>query len=172
MISCPVERVEEIKLNNETLIGAVRYAPILSCITVGVFSLGCIVVAFASGERSFWPLLAIGLFCGTMAFSVWKTLEDRPTISVYETFLILFDADNPTMVSKVLFDDIEEWNIVPNSNSVRFLFKDGREKFKDTFVAGSAYRYLMKGMPEKEKSERKRIKDRDNPLRFNNPFKK
>ena len=169
-MSCRIQKISEIDLHNENKIGAVRYAPILSCIIIGAVSLIFVILSMLP-QKKIWLLFGLGIFCAAMAVFVYRNLEDKPTIDVYETFMILYDPDDITLGRQVMYDDIEEWNVVPNSNSVRFLMKDGKEMFKDTFNGEDVYKYLIQVMPDKEKVEKEKERNRKSKLRFHNPFK-
>ena len=163
--------VSELQISNEHKIGTVMYAPILSCGIIGAFGIGLLVL-FVVVSPKLWALFIMGLCFLAYAAINFIKIKDKPTIDVYKTFLILRNPENPEYGTKIQNEDIDEWNVITNSNSVRFLLTDGTEKFKDTFVTGKAYGMLMETMPEKEKLEKEKIKNRQRPLKFHNPFKK
>lgn len=135
---------------NRTLIGAFVFAALM-VITMNIY---CVI---------------IGVFVLIYAVFVYKTVEDYRTLSIYDTYVLITELDNPEKVRKINYDDVEEWTCKNNegkANCVFFKLKDGEMIYKDTFQFNQAYNELNKIMPEKESMAIKRERQRKVQMKF------
>ena len=86
----------------ETLICDVNYKPTLSLILGAIFG----VLMLFTGN-----ILSIGLGVFILAFVIFvhMTIKDRITLSIYPSFVLIYQLDNTDNVRKIYYEDIEEW---------------------------------------------------------------
>lgn len=97
--------------------------------------------------------IILSVFVLIYALFVTKTVEDYLTLSIYDTYVLVSELDNPEKVRKINYEDIEEWTCKNNegkANCIMFKLIDGEVIYKDTFQFNKAFNELNKLIPEKE----------------------
>ena len=113
----------------ETLICDIYYKPTFSLILGAIFG----VLMFFTGN-----LLAImlGLFILVFVIFVYLKVKDYITLSIYPSFVLIYQLGNTEMVRKIYYEDFEEWTCKDSegkSNAVMIKLKTQEVIYKDTF---------------------------------------
>lgn len=159
----PLELID----NDGQLIGEVFYKPHRAII------FGSITALLLAITRQ--PLaILLGVFVLALSLYVHYIIKDRKTLGVYDSYIIVYASDNPNLVRKISFDDIEEWDCKANENGVdAFMIKliDQEVIYKDTFQLPKAFKLLRKVLPLKETRKIEEEKYKKKKLKFDNPLK-
>ena len=154
----------------ETLICDIYYKPTFSLILGALFG----VLMFFTGN-----ILAIvlGVFVLAFVLFVYLKVQDYITLSIYPSFVLVYQLGNSEMVRKIYYEDVEEWTCKDSegkSNAVMIKLKTQEVIYKDTFQTSKAYGKFDKIMHEKETRAIQQEKNRQRELKFKFkwPFKK
>ncbi len=154
----------------ETLICDIGYKPTTSLILGVIFG----VLMFFTGN-----ILAIvlGVFVLAFAIFVYLKVADYITLSIYPSFVLVYQLKNEEMVRKIYYEDIEEWTCKDaegKSNSVMIKLKTQEVIYKDTFQTSKVYGKFDKIMHEKETRaiQQEKNRQREFKFKFKWPFKK
>lgn len=111
----------------------------------------------------------LGAFMLLYVVFVAKTVKDYPIISLYDTYMLIYELESYDMVRRINYVDIEEWTCKDTkgqNNCVRFKLIDGENIYKDTFQTSKAYSELNKLIPEKESLAIKHARQKDIKMKF------
>ncbi len=122
----------------------------------------------------------LGLFILAYTLFVSFVVKDAPAMDIYSTFALIYKLDEPTLVRKVDYKDIEEWTCTDNegkSNCVKIKLANGEIIYKDTFQSAKVYRLFNKMMRDKESRivQHRKMEEKNRQMkskfRFKLPFK-
>ena len=108
---------------------------------------------------------------------VFLKVEDYLTLSIFPTFVLVYQLGSTEMVRKINYEDIEEWTCKDNegkSNCVMIKLKTQEVIYKDTFQSSKVYGKFDKIMHEKETRaiQQEKNRQREFKFKFRWPFKK
>lgn len=131
---------------NEKLIVDVKFKPMSTLIFGGV--LGGVCCATLN------PLaIVLGGVILLYSIFVYMNVKDYITLSIYETFVLVYAYQSEDLVRVIKYEDVVEWGCKTDegkSNAMMFRLNTGEVIYKDTFQANKAFSALNKIMPERE----------------------
>lgn len=131
---------------NEKLIVDVKFKPMSTLIFGGV--LGGVCCATLN------PLaIVLGGVILLYSIFVYMNVKDYITLSIYETFVLVYAYQSEDQVRVIKYEDVVEWGCKTDegkSNAMMFRLNTGEVIYKDTFQANKAFSALNKIMPERE----------------------
>ena len=131
---------------NEKLIIDVKFKPMNTLIFGAVLGVLCCVTLNTYAIILGGVILAYSLF-------VYMNVKDYITLSIYETFVLVYAYESEDQVRVIKYDDVVEWGCKTDegkSNAMMFRLNTGEVVYKDTFQANKAFSALNKIMPERE----------------------
>ncbi|MBO4218266.1 MAG: hypothetical protein J5694_06265 [Erysipelotrichaceae bacterium] len=153
--------ISEIKPADQPL-KAITYKPYVPCYICVAAGVGMLLLRH-------WAFLVLGLiFIGLSLFVLFK-IKDHKVLDIYSDGVLIYSLNEESKGIYVRYDDLAEWTTKSaqgGSECVYFLLADGTQIYKDTFQALTAYRQLIKLMPEKESEHIRMEKLKGEPFSF------
>ncbi len=155
---------------NEKLIVDVKFKPMSTLIFGAILGVLCCVtlnpLAIVLGG-------VILLYC----IFVYMNVKDYITLSIYETFVLVYAYQSTEQVRVIKYEDVVEWGCKTDegkSNAMMFRLNTGEVVYKDTFQANKAFSALNKIMPERETRtmQLEEFKAKGKKYKFRLPFGK
>ena len=155
---------------NEKLIVDVKFKPMSTLIFGGVLGIVCC--------ATLNPLaIVLGGVILLYSIFVYMNVKDYITLSIYETFVLVYAYQSEDLVRVIKYEDVVEWGCKTDegkSNAMMFRLNTGEVIYKDTFQANKAFSALNKIMPERETRTMKleEFKAKGKNYKFRLPFGK
>ena len=155
-------KATDIKVDS-ALIGIVSFKQKVAPIICFIFGIAIMFVA------SIWAKI-LGTFFVIMAMFVFRFVEDKRTIDVYQNGVVIYNAKDNDLAFYLPFDDVKQWKASREGghDSIIFELNNGQKTGVDTFQLDKAYEYLIKACPKKEEREVQREKNKK--MKFANPL--
>ena len=131
---------------NEKLIVDVKFKPMNTLI------FGCVLGVLCCVTLNMYAIILGGVILAYSLF-VYMNVKDYITLSIYETFVLVYAYESEDQVRVIKYEDVVEWGCKTDegkSNAMMFRLNTGEVIYKDTFQAGKAFSALNKIMPERE----------------------
>lgn len=115
----------------------------------------------------------LGAFFIIMALIVFKFVEDRKVIDIFEKGCIIYHPRDNTLGYYLKYDDIKEWKVSHENghDSIIFTLKDGNRTLFDSFEINKAYNALDEIIHDKEERAVQAQKNKNMHWEIRNPFK-
>lgn len=155
-------KATDIKVDS-ALIGIVSFKQKVAPVICFIFGIAIMFVA------SIWAKI-LGAFFVIMAMFVFRFVEDKRTIDVYQNGVVIYNAKDNDLAFYLPFDDVKQWKASREGghDSIIFELNNGQKTGVDTFQLDKAYEYLIKACPKKEEREVQREKNKK--MKFANPL--
>lgn len=160
------QKLEDIKIDS-ALVKSVNFkpksAPIV-CLLIGILMM--IVNNFL--------VRLLGAFFIIMALVVFKFVEDRKVIDVYEKGCLLYHPKDQTLGYYLNYDDVKMWKVSRENghDQIIFTLRDGNRTFFESFQISKAYNALDSIIHDKEERAIQAKKNKQMHWEIRNPFKK
>ena len=165
-----LQNISEIKPAGQPL-RTITYKPYTACYIGTAAGIGMLFL------RN-WIFIVLGLFFIALALFVLLKIKDRKVLDIYQDGVLIYGLEDSSRGMYLRYGEVAEWSTKSaqgGSECVYFVLEDGRQIYKDTFQALTAYRQLIKLIPEKETEHIRLEKMRAQPFkwsRFLDIFKK
>lgn len=155
-------KATEIKVDSP-LVGIVSFKQRIAPIVCFVFGVAIMFVA------SIWAKI-LGAFFILMAMFVFRFVEDKRTIDIYKSGVVIYNTKDNDLAFYLPYEDVKQWKASREGghDSIIFELNDGQKTGVDTFQLEKAYEYLIKACPNKEEREIQREKNKK--MKFANPL--
>lgn len=155
-------KATEIKVDSP-LVGIVSFKQKVAPIVCLIFGIAMMFVASIYAK-------ILGTFFVLMALFVFRFVEDKRTIDIYQSGVVIYNTKDNDLAFYLPYDDIKQWKASREGghDSIIFELNDGQKTGVDTFQLEKAYEYLIKACPMKEEREIQREKNKK--MKFANPI--